>query len=98
MVDPIGAKTPLPVKASAPRVAAKPSVARASDAAAQTRSAAADSVMAAAKEASKQAPVDSERVAQIRKAVQSGKFPILPATIADRLIALKMQWDPHEPS
>ena len=98
MVDPIGAKTPLPVTASAPRVDARPAVARVPDATTQTRSAPADSVMAAAKEASKQAPIDSERVAQIRKAVQSGTFPILPATIADRLIALKMQWDPHEPS
>lgn len=41
-------------------------------------------------------PVDVERVAKIRKAIQDGKFPILPATIADRLIALKMQWNPNE--
>ena len=41
-------------------------------------------------------PVDTERVAKIRKAIQDGKFPILPATIADRLIALKMQWNPNE--
>lgn len=46
-------------------------------------------------------PVDTERVAKIRKAVQDGHFPLLPTTVADRLLALKMQWVPggeHEPS
>jgi len=38
-------------------------------------------------------PVDKDRVAQIRRAIQTGTFPILPATIADRLIALKLEWN-----
>ncbi|WP_375396743.1 flagellar biosynthesis anti-sigma factor FlgM [uncultured Sphingomonas sp.] len=37
-------------------------------------------------------PVDGERVARIRKAIADGTFPILPATIADRLLALRMDW------
>jgi len=41
------------------------------------------------------APVDLERVARIRKAISTGNFPILPATIADRMLALKYDWDPH---
>jgi negative regulator of flagellin synthesis FlgM len=41
-------------------------------------------------------PVDADRVAEIRKAIANGSFPILPATIADRLIALSMNWDGHE--
>jgi negative regulator of flagellin synthesis FlgM len=41
-------------------------------------------------------PVDSERVARIRKAVQDGRFPLYPATIADRLLALKLEWSPND--
>ena len=41
-------------------------------------------------------PVDSERVARIRKAVEDGKFPIYPTTIADRLLALKLDWSPND--
>ncbi len=41
-------------------------------------------------------PVNTDRVAQIRRAIQSGSFPILPATIADRLIALRLEWNPSE--
>lgn len=41
-------------------------------------------------------PVDQERVARIRNAIRSGTFPIHPAKIADRLIALKLEWNPHD--
>ena len=37
-------------------------------------------------------PVDLERVAKIKRAIATGSFPILPATIADRLLALKLEW------
>lgn len=37
-------------------------------------------------------PVDGERVAQIKKAIANGTFPILPATIADRLLAVRYEW------
>lgn len=33
------------------------------------------------------APVDADRVAQIRKAVESGQYPLVPARIADAMIA-----------
>lgn len=33
------------------------------------------------------APVDADRVAEIRKALEQGTYPILPATIADGIIA-----------
>lgn len=45
-----------------------------------------------AKALSASAPVDVERVARIRRAVEEGRFPLSPATIADRLIALKFEW------
>jgi negative regulator of flagellin synthesis FlgM len=38
-------------------------------------------------------PVDMERVARIRRAVEEGRFPISPATIADRLIAVQFEWN-----
>jgi negative regulator of flagellin synthesis FlgM len=34
-----------------------------------------------------EAPVDSDRVAVIRKAVETGQYPVVPAKIADALIA-----------
>ena len=37
-------------------------------------------------------PVDGERVAQIKRAIATGTFPILPATIADRLLAVRYEW------
>ena len=37
-------------------------------------------------------PVDGERVAQIKRAIANGTFPILPATIADRLLAVRYEW------
>ncbi|MGE7205820.1 flagellar biosynthesis anti-sigma factor FlgM [Sphingomonas sp. NPDC019816] len=40
-----------------------------------------------------QPPVDQDRVAAIKKAIADGNFPILPATIADQMIALKLDWN-----
>ena len=37
-------------------------------------------------------PVDLERVAQIKRALEEGRFPIVPAKIADRLIAAELSW------
>ncbi|MDB5712064.1 MAG: flagellar biosynthesis anti-sigma factor FlgM [Sphingomonas bacterium] len=48
-----------------------------------------------ASELAASAPVDLERVARIRKAISTGNFPILPATIADRMLAFKHDWEPH---
>ncbi|WP_327517207.1 flagellar biosynthesis anti-sigma factor FlgM [Sphingomonas sp.] len=42
------------------------------------------------------APVDADRVARIKKAIADGNFPLVPSTIADRLIALKLQWNPND--
>jgi len=48
-----------------------------------------------ARELAASAPIDLDRVARIKKAISTGNFPILPATIADRLLALKYDWEPH---
>lgn len=34
-----------------------------------------------------QPPVDAERVSQIRKAIEEGRYPIVPAKVADAMIA-----------
>lgn len=41
-------------------------------------------------------PVDKDRVAQIKRAIATGTFPLLPATIADRLIALRYDWNTRD--
>lgn len=43
-------------------------------------------------------PIDLDRVSRIRKAIQDNKFPLSPSTIADRLLAFKLDWKSREPS
>lgn len=43
-------------------------------------------------------PVDDNRVARIRNAIATNTYPISPENVADRLIALKLNWIPHDPS
>lgn len=44
------------------------------------------------------APVDSDRVQRIRHAIANNTYPITPETVADRLLALKLNWNANEPS
>jgi negative regulator of flagellin synthesis FlgM len=95
MVDPIGNKAGAvadrriaPVAPAAPVAAAQPTSSEAP--AVESTAAALSSAMAA------KPPVDAERVAKIRKAIEDGKFPIYPTTIADRLLALKLEWSPND--
>ncbi|MFN3433805.1 MAG: flagellar biosynthesis anti-sigma factor FlgM [Sphingomonas sp.] len=100
MVDSIGS-TPLQASGSVSRVAAPaaaPTVQPALQQAAQQApaQAATTQLSGLAKQLASEPPVDSDRVGEIKKAIESGTFPILPATIADRLLALKMNWDGHD--
>lgn len=52
---------------------------------------------ALAKAVAASAPVDTDRVAQIKAALQNGTFPILPATIADQMMAFRYEWMSHDP-
>lgn len=52
--------------------------------------------LALAKSMASAPPVNATRVAEIKKAIASGTFPILPATIADRLMALSLAWNSNE--
>jgi len=100
MVDSIGS-TPLNGSGSVSRVAAPaatPVVQPAVQQAAQQAPAAnnATQLTNLAKTLAAEPPVDSDRVDEIKKAIQNGSFPILPATIADRLLALRLNWDGHD--
>jgi negative regulator of flagellin synthesis FlgM len=97
MVEAVGSKSAIETKAVT-RVAATP-VPAAPEAVAKAPARTAQDVAVVGQVAStlaKSAPVDTDRVATIKKAIADGKFPILPATIADRMIALKLNWDGHE--
>ncbi len=52
-----------------------------------SQAAAPDAPVAASPVSAGQPPVDVERVAQIRKAVEEGTYPIVPAKVADAMIA-----------
>lgn len=51
---------------------------------------------AIARELASAPPVDADRVSRIRQAIADGTFPIAPATIADRLLAFKLNWNGNE--
>ena len=97
MVDPIGTKAGAvtdrriaPVAPAAPVEAAKP-------ASNEVKTVESTAVQLSGTMAARP-PVDAERVAKIRKAIEDGKFPIYPSTIADRLLALKLEWSPNDPA
>lgn len=96
MVDPIGSKLGT-VAAATPVQPVRPTQRVAPAATPQAEaSVAASSLVATSRELSAKPPVDAERVARIKKAVEDGKFPIVPTTIADRLIAFKLNWKPDD--
>lgn len=97
MVDPIGIKTGavsdrriVSIAPAGPVAAARPV---ASEAPAVLTAATQVTSELAAKP-----PVDVDRVARIKKAIQDGSFPIVSSTIADRLLALKLEWNPNDPA
>lgn len=94
MVESVGAK---PVGQTI-RIAAAAPVAQATSVAGRAQAEPTDRAQTSglARSMAASAPVDADRVARIKKAIADGKFPILPATIADRLIALKLEWHPSE--
>lgn len=93
MIDPIGIKTGTVSSRTASvtdKVGAAAPVQRVeSDGAARI---AESEVRAAARDMAASPPVDRERVQQIKRAIQQGRFPIVPARIADRLIAAQLDW------
>lgn len=99
MVDSIGQK---PSAAIGPRLAPVANVApaQAPQAPVEASVARADrsTLRALAEPLAATPPVDGDRVAMIKKAIADGKFPLVPSTIADRLLASKLEWKPSDAS
>lgn len=95
MVDPIGIK---PAPASDRRTAPVGSAAKVAAPAPVQNEAQAQASGAAriSQDMAESAPVDAERVSRIKKAIEDGRFPLVPSTIADRLLALKLDWNPND--
>ncbi|MCB2088037.1 MAG: flagellar biosynthesis anti-sigma factor FlgM [Sphingomonadaceae bacterium] len=55
--------------------------------AAKARPVSSENAALTARDAGPAAPVDADRVVEIRKAVEQGTYPILPTKIADAMIA-----------
>ncbi len=83
-MDPID--TPGP-NAAAPRVPAITAAPRAAITAAPLARPAAPSAAGPAIPGPGSAPIDGERVIEIRKAVEEGRYPVIPTRIADAMIA-----------
>ncbi len=103
MVDSIGAKPSVAGDRSVVRVAATTAttpvqtpVQPSPQAAAQAQNPVLSDSLALARTMASSPPVNATRVAEIKKAIASGTFPILPATIADRLMALSLAWNSNE--
>jgi negative regulator of flagellin synthesis FlgM len=96
MVDPIGIKgaTAVSRTAAATPIAASPLTPTA--AVKPEPQAVQSSAAAMASEMASTPNVDGDRVARIRKAIQDGSFPLVPSTVADRLLALRMQWSGND--
>jgi negative regulator of flagellin synthesis FlgM len=92
MVDPIGPKGSTPTDL---RVAPVTSDVAAPKIVSDHR---ASPVVQLASQLAAQPPVDADRVARIKRAIAEGTFPILPATIADRMLALRYDWMSHDPA
>ncbi|VXC74748.1 conserved hypothetical protein [Sphingomonas sp. T1] len=106
MVESIGSKPLTGGERSVARIAATTPVqpaaqplaqAQAPDRAVEAEPSATSSI-ALARTMAAAAPINEARVAAVKKAVANGTFPILPATIADRLLAFKLEWAPNDPA
>ena len=93
MVDPIGVKTVTIADVTAPRGAAVAPTPTPTPTPATMVDVSQSEANALAKSMASAAAVDPNRVAEIRHAIANGTFPILPATIADRLMALRLEWN-----
>ncbi len=98
MVDPIAAK-PVSAKERPVRVAKVDGAASAAAVMprgeAQTVASPEFGFQALARELAERPPVDAERVAKIRQAIANRTYPLFPETVADRLLALKLNWKPE---
>jgi negative regulator of flagellin synthesis FlgM len=91
MIDPIGVK-PGTVQGVRSEPNGTPKVVPLQQTQAPQSAVAETSLRQTAKALAAKPPVDAERVQQIKRALQEGRYPIVPAKIADRLIAAQLRW------
>lgn len=99
MVDSIGVKPTNPISRATPVAEQKGDVATARTAAqpqSAPAAAAATAVSSLVQTLAAAPPVDADRVSRIRHAIADGSYPIVAETIADRLIAIRLNWRPHD--
>ena len=99
MVDSIGAKPSVAGDRSVARIAAATqttAVQTPVQSSAKTAASALPESIGLAQSMAAAPPINAARVAEIKKAIASNSFPILPATIADRLMALSLAWNSND--
>lgn len=95
MVDPVGAK-PVTQERSIARVVQTAPIARSRSVVQNdAETPVAGGIAGLVAEYAATPPVDLERVAKIRQAIANNSYPIVAETIADRLIAIKLNWKPQ---
>ena len=96
MVDSIGAKPSVAGDRSVARIAAATPTTVVQTPVLPSQISVVPESIALAKSMAASPPIDASRVAAIKKAIATGTLPILPATIADRLMALRLDWNSNE--
>lgn len=96
MVDSVGAKPFTVGERGVGRIDRTPAVRATETAKPSVAQASATGLRGVARDLASAPPVDNDRVARIRQAIANGTFPISPATIADRLLAFKMNWNGND--
>jgi negative regulator of flagellin synthesis FlgM len=98
MVDPIGPKGSTPTDRIVAAVSVAPAVGKVVAVATEPQPQETQATTAGqlASDFSAKPPVDLDRVSRIKKAIADGNFPFLPATIADQMLALKLNWVPND--
>lgn len=94
----VEAVKPTAIKANDLRIGAVARVAMAAPAVTSARVQVPVSTPTLARTMAASAPVDVDRVALIKDAVESGRYPLSPASVADALIAAKYEWMSHDAS
>ncbi|MCM8731251.1 flagellar biosynthesis anti-sigma factor FlgM [Hephaestia sp. GCM10023244] len=92
MIAPVGSKPVLPVNGLAPLTKAAP-VRPAGSSVGSADETVRSAIASLAHDMAANAPVDADRVARFRQAIADGSFAVAPDAIADRLLAMRNDWN-----
>jgi negative regulator of flagellin synthesis FlgM len=96
MMETLGIKGVGSISRVAPAAPVSPTSNTAPATTAATTTVAQSDPMALSRSLAASPPVNADRVSEIRAAIAKGRFPLLPSTIADQMIALKLAWNPND--